>query len=141
MLVRSSLPEAAPTGSHVELSFTLANVGYASPFNPRGLEVIFRAADGTLVKRPIDINRETNTDPRFWQPGETESVSLAVAAPETPGDFEVLLNLPDPLLPNVVSYTHKTAEYRAYYAVRLANEGVWEADTGFNKLGHTLSVR
>ena len=52
----------------------------------------------------------------------------------------MLLNLPDPLLPNVVTYTQAGTEHRAYYAVRLANEGVWEPGTGFNRLGHTLTV-
>lgn len=140
VLLRSSLPATADAGGDVELSFTLENVGYASPYNPRGLEVVFRGADGTLVRRPAKVSREADTDPRFWKPGETQTVTLAVAAPDAPGDYDVLLNLPDPLLPNVVTYTQAGTEHRAYYAVRLANEGVWEADTGFNRLGHTLTV-
>ena len=139
VLASSSLPETAEAGGTVDLALTLENVGYASPFNPRGVEVIFRAADGTLTARPVEVSRDANTDPRFWQPGETQEITLSVAAPEAAGSFEVLLNLPDPLLPNVV--TDENSEVRANYAIRLANEGVWEADSGMNKLEHTLTVR
>jgi hypothetical protein len=44
----------------------------------------------------------------------------------------LLLNLPDPM----------TSLYgRAEYAIRLANEGTWEAGSGFNALRHTLQVQ
>ena len=141
VLAGSSLPQTADAGSTVDLTLTLNNVGYASPFNPRGLEVVFRAADGTLTTRPVETNAETNTDPRFWQPGETQTLTLSVAAPDAAGDFEVLLNLPDPLLPNVVTSEDEGAEVMANYAIRFANLDVWEADTGLNDLGHTLVVR
>ena len=140
VLQSSRLPQIAAAGATVDLSLTVKNIGYASPFNPRGLEVIFRGADGTLTTRPVKIDRKTQTDPRFWKPGETQNVTLSVTAPDAPGDFEVLLGLPDPLLPNVVSYKVDGAE-KSHYSIRLANEGVWETDTGFNKLSHTLSVR
>ena len=140
VLERSSLPETAEASSEVALELTLNNTGYASPFNPRGLEVVFRSADGTLITRPITIDRADNTDPRFWQPGETQNITLSVAAPDEAGDFEVLVSLPDPLLPNVVMY-EVDAQTASGYAIRLANEGVWEAETGLNKLGHILNVR
>lgn len=141
VLESSNLPQTAAADAKVDLSFTVRNTGYASPFNPRGLEVVFRGADGTLTTRPVKVDRKTQTDPRFWQPGETQNVTLSVAAPDAPGDFEVLLNLPDPLLPNIVSYRVGGAEVKSHYTIRLANEGVWEAATGLNKLAHTLNVR
>lgn len=140
-LVSSSLPGAAEAGSDVTLTLTLTNSGYASPINPRNLEVVFRGEDDTLTTRPVETKREDGTDPRFWQPGRTQTVSVTVAAPEVAGDFEVLVNLPDPMLPNVVTSTLAEATLARNYAIRLANEGVWEADTGLNKLDHTLTVR
>ena len=141
VLQNSRLPESAEVGENVTLELALENVGYASPFNPRGLAVVFRGADGTLTERPIDVDRQAHTDPRFWQPGETQNVTLTVAAPDAPGDYEVLLNLPDPLLPNVVTYKVDGAAVSGHYSVRLANAGVWETDTGLNRLAHTLDVR
>ncbi len=140
-LMSSSLPTAAEAGSDVSLTLTLTNSGYASPFNPRSLEVVFRGEDGTLTKRPIEVSREDGTDPRFWQPSKRQTVSLTVAAPETTGNFDVLLSFPDPLLPNVITSTLAGATLNRHYAIRLANQGVWEADTGLNRLAHTLTVR
>lgn len=141
VLQSSRLPKSAAAGARIDLSFAIKNVGYASPFNPRGLAVVFRGADGTLTTRPVKVNRKTHTDPRFWQPGETQNVTLSVAAPDESGRYEVLLNLPDPLLPNVVSYKTDGAAASGHYSVRLANKGVWEAATGLNKLAQTLNVR
>ena len=141
VLQSSSLPETAATGKNVELSLSVKNVGYASLFNPRGLAVVFRGAGGTIITRPVNVSRKSHTDPRFWQPGKTQNVTLTVPAPDAPGDFEVLLGLPDPLLPNVVSYKADGATVSGHYSIRLANNGVWEAATGLNKLAHTLTVR
>ena len=141
VLQSSYASQTAAAGANFELGFTVKNTGYASPFNPRGLEVVFRSEGGELSKRPIKVARKTHTDPRFWQPGETQQVTLSVPAPDAPGVYEVLLNLPDPLLPNVVTYQADGKEMRGHYSVRLANEGVWEADTGLNKLAHTVTVR
>lgn len=141
VLERSSLPETVGAGARVNLRLTLTNAGYASPFNPRGLEVVFRGEAGRLVRRTVRVDYRRNTDPRYWKPGETTTVDLPVAAPDEPGSYRVLLNLPDPLLPNVVSTTVAGTTLSRSYAVRLASEGVWEPTTGFNRLAHTLRVR
>ena len=85
VLQSSRLPQTAAGGAKLELSLTVKNVGYASPFNPRGLAVVFRGADGTLITRPVKINRQSYTDPRFWQPGKTQNVTLAVTCPGRTG--------------------------------------------------------
>jgi hypothetical protein len=74
-------------------------------------------------------------DPRFWlaDAGEIYTLEHSFCPPaDMPvGDYELLLNLPDP----------KSSLYgRADYAIRLGNDGVWESDTGYNKLLHTLAV-
>ena len=141
VLARSSLPATADAGATVNLRLRLTNTGYASPFNPRGLEVVFRGADGHLVRRTVRVDYRRGTDPRYWKPGKTYTVNLPVAAPAAPGSYRVLLNLPDPLLPDA-PHTEAAGTTRSRaYAVRLANEGVWEAGTGFNRLAHTLRVR
>lgn len=45
------------------------------------------------------------------------------------GVYEMLLNLPDPLLRN-----------RPEYSIQLANVELWEATTGFNKLLKDMNV-
>ncbi len=44
----------------------------------------------------------------------------------------LLLALPDPMT---------SLHDRPEYAIRLANQHVWEAETGFNNLGQTLEVQ
>ncbi|MEX2657509.1 MAG: hypothetical protein WD272_08355, partial [Balneolales bacterium] len=45
--------------------------------------------------------------------------------------YEVLLNLPDPT---------ETLRDRPDYAIRIANAGTWEPETGFNRLNHRLII-
>lgn len=45
------------------------------------------------------------------------------------GTYTLLLNLPDPRLPD-----------RADYAIRLANEDTWEPGSGMNDLLHKVTV-
>jgi hypothetical protein len=47
------------------------------------------------------------------------------------GDYEMLLNLPD---------AYASIAPRPEYSIRLANNDVWEAATGYNKLNHTIKV-
>ena len=137
----STLPATTPPDSTITLTLTLSNTGYSSPFNPRGLEVVFKSADGTLISRVINVNYEDNTDPRYWQPAETQIIHLLVQAPSEAGEYGVLINLPDPLLPNVVTYTYDGVTTHANYAIRFANETMWQETIGMNQLGHTLLVR
>jgi hypothetical protein len=66
-------------------------------------------------------------DPRFWASGATTNLETTLQLPAdlAIGRYDVLLHLfdPEPGLTN-----------RPEYAIRLANQGVWEAQTGMNKL-------
>lgn len=121
-LLMAELPSVAIAGESLHLSFTVRNDGWAAPFNPRRVEVILRHVD-TRRTHTIDVN----ADPRFWGAGETHRVDVHAQLPETlqEGTYQILLNLPDP-------------EPRLYgrpeYSIRLANAGLWEADSGFNDL-------
>jgi hypothetical protein len=110
------------------LALRLTNDGYAAPFNPRRLEVVLRhTGTGQVLRIPVAA------DPRFWGPGETYLLRVEPVLPPdlAPGDYEVLLHLPDP-------------ERGLYgvpaYSIRLANDGLWEADTGFNRLLARVTV-
>lgn len=126
-LTAAALPQQAAPGSTAAVSFTVRNTGYAAPYNPHGLELVLRS--GSTVRRLA-----LAADPRRWLPenGEitvTENVALPTDLPA--GQYELLLNLPDPTA---------SLNTRPEYAIRLANQDTWEAATGYNKLGHTLTV-
>ena len=137
-LTETQLPDQAASGSNIAIKLSVANDGFAAPYNPRGLAVVLRSlANGSTRSITITdgagVPQNKSLDPRFWTPGVTTKVDATLALPAdlAAGKYEVLLNLYDPE-PNLRS--------RADYAIRLANQNVWEGNTGLNKLGHTLEV-
>lgn len=130
-LTGAALSETTAAGGAFDIALTLVNDGFASPYNPRGLEIILRStANGALYR----LSLQAQYDPRRWLPENgTISISVQAGLPGAmpAGRYEVLLNLPDP----------QPALYaRPEYAIRLANAGMWEAATGFNRLGISVDV-
>jgi hypothetical protein len=138
-LVSSSVPTQIPTGQNLQMNFVVKNVGFAAPYNPRGLAVILR---NKTTKKVTTINLTDGSnvpanktyDPRFWQPGSTTTVSINQALPSglAKGSYDVLLHLFDPTA---------TLKPRQAYAIRFANTGTWENITGYNNLLQTLTVQ
>ncbi|PSB04735.1 DUF4832 domain-containing protein [Merismopedia glauca] len=134
-LISSSLPSGVRPGSVFSGSLKIKNVGYASPFNRRNLQVVLRHQQtGRLYRLSIlKLHSKTN-DPRFWLPeaGEVDvKVEGGIPANAVPGNYQVLVNLPDPM-PNLRN--------NPLYSIRLANNNTWEAQTGFNSLQRTVQV-
>jgi Domain of unknown function (DUF4832)/Domain of unknown function (DUF4874) len=134
-LVRSSFPSQAQRNRQLTGNFVIKNMGYASPFNPRGLELILRhRSTGKIYHLPILKSLSRTHDPRFWLP-QVGQIAVDVRAkipPAAPsGTYDLLLNLPDPM-PKLAN--------RPEYSIRLANEQMWEAKTGFNSLRRTVQL-
>lgn len=127
-LINTHLQDEVKPGGSLTAEFSLRNDGFASPYNPRNCEVVIRNQD-THVEYAL-ISAE---DPRFWMAGDTANVSITGGLPpEVPeGFYSVYLHLSDP---------QPALHYRSEYAIRLANEGVWEEASGYNDLGHVLTV-
>lgn len=126
--------DAAQNGQVIDVSINLKNVGYASPYNERGLELILRnTTTGNLWFASLA------GDPRFWfADNSIHNIMETICIPNgmAVGDYEVLLNLPDPM-PSLYA--------NPAYAIRLANllpdnSDPWEPATGYNKLGHTITI-
>lgn len=119
-LVSSSLPAQIVAGSTLTGSIDIANGGYATVFNERPVYLVL---DG-----PERVELELDTDPRGWSAGSTETVSLNAPVPASlaPGDYTMALWLPD---------ASETIRNRPDYAIRFANENVWNATGGYNVLG------
>lgn len=128
-LVEGVYQDAVQPGDTFTVEIKLQNAGWAAPLNPRPVELLLRHKTGgkiCRVKLPDDL--------RFWLPeqGEISLVhTIRTSAGWSPGQYELLLNLPDPE-PSLYSIPA--------YAIRLANEMVWEQSTGYNNLSHTLMV-
>ena len=127
-LTEATLQDQVRAGGAVSLTLSLVNEGYASPYNPRRVDILLRHTDSGEVWR-----YPTAEDPRRWLPGTPVTLTLEAGVPTgvADGNYEVLLHLADP---------EPAVTARPEYAIRLANTDVWEPATGYNALQHTLEV-
>jgi Domain of unknown function (DUF4832)/Domain of unknown function (DUF4874) len=127
MFLQGTYNDQIKPGDLFIFSLQLKNEGFSAPFNPRAVELILRRTDGSTYTFKLP------NDPRFWQPGKIHTITDQIKIPmDFPaGNYEVLLNLPDP---------EPMLHQRPEYSIRLANENIWEAATGYNRLNHTLIV-
>lgn len=134
-LVRSDFPATIGQSRQLQGNFVIKNVGYASPFNPRGLELILRDRNTSKIHRLSLLKPLSHSnDPRFWQPqfgAIYVPINIKLPATLPAGSYEILVNLPDPM-PKLAN--------RPEYSIRLANEQTWEAKTGFNSLKRTIQL-
>ncbi len=127
-LKSGTFPTTTKIGGSLPFTLSLQNIGFAAPFNARNVELILRnTSTGALYRFPLPV------DPRLWLASTTVSLSHAITLPANipAGDYSLLLNLPDPAT---------TLKNLPAYSIRLANNGVWEAASGFNKLLHTVTI-
>lgn len=138
-LVSSSVPARLTRTQNLRMNFAVKNVGFASPYNTRGLAIVLRNKSTSQVYRLTLANGNSipgnrTYDPRFWQPGTTTTVNINRALPANlpTGNYDVLLHLFDPA---------SALQSRSAYAVRFANLGTWESVTGYNNLLQTLTIK
>ncbi|MBR5042831.1 MAG: DUF4832 domain-containing protein [Bacteroidales bacterium] len=101
-------------GKPCTVTLRFYNTGFAAPMNPRDASLIWIDPEGKETAFTLD------SDPRTWHPGWH-----VVTATFTPSSDKgsLCLALQDPLLPD-----------RPEYSIALANEGVFDSSTGYNKL-------
>ena len=126
-LALATLPLAVRRGAPLHLSLVVHNDGWAAPYNPRDTQLVLRNRKTQVVTR-----LHLRTDPRRWQPGVTTiALRRKVPARLKPGQYDVLLALPDPA---------PSLRDRPEYAIRFANAGVWDPQCGCNSLQTTVKV-
>lgn len=101
-------------GEPYKVVLYIRNSGFSAPQNPRDAKLVFVASDGKT--RVLDLG----SDPRTWHPG-INRIEVSISLPDSSGSL--CLFLPDPLLPN-----------RPEYCIALANKGVWDSSSGYNKI-------
>jgi len=126
-LVSATLPATAQTGQQVNVSLQIRNVGYAPLYNKRPAYIVLKNNEASYAIR-------LQTDPRTWLPnGVVSAVSEQIILPKDMlnGTYRLYLHLPD-------AYSSLAADPR--YAVRFANTGVWEENSGMNNLGAEITI-
>jgi len=127
-LIEAEVSDSIKPSGIFNINMKIANNGFASPFNPRNLEMILRNKIDNRKFRLL-----TEEDPRSWLSGDTANVSITggIPADMPEGEYDLLLFLADP---------EQSLHDNPSYAIRLANAGLWEDSTGFNSLNHTVII-
>jgi Domain of unknown function (DUF4832)/Domain of unknown function (DUF4874)/Secretion system C-terminal sorting domain len=137
-LVDAQIPTVINTTSGLQMSFRVANDGWANPVNPRGVSIVLRNKVTNQeffipVTDGLSVPADRTLDPRFWGTNTITTVSLNKPLPNNipAGNYDVLLHLFAP---------EAGIKSRPEYAIRLANQNVWEAATGYNSLQAIINV-
>jgi hypothetical protein len=121
VLEKGFFTKNAKAGQDFRVVLKIRNDGFAPAMNPRDAELVLTDASGKEAGTwPLE------SDPRYWLPEELTTVDQTISLPSgLSGEYTLSLNLPDPC---------PTLHGNPSFSIRLANEDVWDADTGFNKL-------
>ncbi len=116
----------AARGTSLPFTVQVTNVGYAAMFNARPVFAVLTGPGGRYLT-PLAV------DPRSWAAGASFALSTAIPLPAgmTPGSYRLSLWLPDQAL---------SIRDDPRFAVRLANDGVWDAATGENVLAASITI-
>jgi len=126
-LASSSVNKEIAVNGTLEFNAVINNSGFAPVYNPKNTYLILRSANGTFYKKKLSF------DVRKVVPRAAFDIKESVSLSEIPaGTYELLLKTEDP--------SSKLSE-RPDYSIRLANTGVWETTTGFNKLSQTVIIK
>lgn len=119
-------PATASAGNKYSFTLNIENIGYASPFNERPVQLVLRNG-GQVYTADID------TDVRKWYTGKIKLEAVVqLPANIAKGTYELLLCMPD---------KYESISKRPEYAIRLANKDVWEEATGYNKLQAGINIQ
>jgi|GEM_PF-122446 len=131
-LVNSTITPSVVNNQNIDITIEMANDGWARPYNPRDVEVVFRnQTDQSEYAFSIVPQGQ---DARLWLPeqGATSSLTASIPALGLPlGDYDVFLNLSDP---------ESNLKNNPLYSIQAANTGLWEATTGYNALQNPVTV-
>jgi len=127
-LTSATFPQAVNLGTTLPITIKIKNQGFAAPFNERNAYIILK---NTATNQVYSILM--NSDPRTWIGTNELAITEDLNLPSdlTKGNYKMYLHLPDsaPSLAN-----------KPEYAIRFANENVWDSTTGYNDLNYTVNV-
>mgnify|MGYP001036960780 CR=1 FL=1 len=128
VLIDAIFPTAGGTPGHqMQIQINLKNVGYASPFNPRVAKLVMK---NTSTGKEFVYHLATNV--QKWFPGNVSIKEMVQINSDMPsGKYALFLFLPDP---------YESLANRPEYAVRFANQDVWDSTTGYNNLKSIITI-
>ncbi len=127
-LIDATFPTSVKAGNSFTFEANLNNDGYASIIKKRPMYLVF---DNGKNRYNIEL---TGIDVRKWVSGPASLSLQTVNLPKNmaPGTYKLALWLPD---------AAANLQSRPEYAVRFANNEVWDATKGYNILSESLIVK
>lgn len=121
-LINADFDEQVRPSGILNLKITIHNTGFASFINERPLYIVLDGVDRYTVK-------VEQIDPRRWEGRQSVSFTVQLRMPSqiVKGEYRLALWLPDAAV---------SLQADSRYAVRFANEKVWDEADGFNVLGN-----
>lgn len=126
-LVESVISDSVAPQGKGNVTIRICNVGFAPIYNERHAYLVLKNGS---EKYSLPLK----ADPRRWLPNSeistiNEQVEIPASIPQ--GKYKLYLHLPD---------AHSSIAAETKYAVRFANEGIWDESTGMNDLKTTITV-
>ena len=120
-------------GNVSTVSVDVRNEGWAAPYNERPARLVLSNDEGTWAVPFVDADAAAPVpaDARYWEAGTTTTV-IAQPCGLPGGRYDAYLELPS---------GDEATQGNPDYSIRTANEGTWVAETGWNDLGQSLTVR
>ena len=127
VLINSIFPkEPVKAGMQLPVTINLKNVGYASPFNPRTAKLIFKKGTEEFVY-------DLQSNVQKWFTGNIKIEERILTDKKMPaGKYDLFLYLPD---------QYQSIGNKPEYAIRLANDEVWDEATGYNNLKTRVTIK
>ena len=129
-LASASAPRELAPGEDGQLWLQLRNDGYAATGRHAEIVLTFSDESGQIVH-----TARTDVELDDIRPGEEGYVPVPFQAPAQTGSYSLGLQVPDPDSDSTTADLRQPA-----YSVRLANDGIWDSETGVNDLGMSLTV-
>ena len=127
-LVTGTYSDEVAAGGKLAVNMQIKNVGFAPLYNERHAYIVLKGAKNTEYSLPLE------SDPRGWLPNgviSTVQEELTVPSDMPAGTYDLYLHLPD---------VYESIADNPKYAIRFANENIWDSSTGMNKLNATVTI-
>lgn len=130
-LAQVNMPANLIQGMGLDMTITMSNTGFGKLYNPRPIQVLLVPTGGGA---PVVIDAVLDARTTMPLAGETTTFTLEteVSSSVPTGSYFVQLRLPD---------AEPGLQNNPNYSIRLANQGVWNAQLGANDLGLWVNVR
>ncbi|MGC1631337.1 MAG: DUF4832 domain-containing protein, partial [Gelidibacter sp.] len=126
LLKSAALSKQVKANGSFQLNAILSNAGFAPVYNPKNAFLVFKANDGTLYQKALELDVRKIVPNVNFELKETVNLSGIPA-----GNYELFLKIADP---------SASIADRPEFSIQLANMESWDATHALNKLRHTLTI-